>query len=503
MHLKWAACLIMALICAFAGMAWAEEESRPVYVMAGFDDTSYRDWASNQFFIRMEERTKVSFSYRQYKSLDAWTEAKSGMTASGDLPDVLFKAALTSDECIALREKGVLIDLKPYLEEYAPNLWAILQQHPEYEQAITLTDGSIAALPFINALPVQNYMWINTVWLKTLNLQEPTTAEELVDVLKAFSERDPNRNGRKDEIPFGFLGPFDLKFLGHAFGLVANDYNLFVQDGQVRFMPLEDGFRPFIRWCRELYQAGLLDQNGFMLSGSMRAVTDNDTKPTYGVILTPAAADVFRTSWGQSDYAILMPLEYEGKRIYRDFTGPLLRGAFAVTSACKDPGAMLAWADTLYTEDGAILASVGKENVDYLIDGDGTWRMTDAAVQNADYYSAMTLIDGGGTYPGIMAEEFQRKYGGQGRYLDVLKRQEQFRAFAVMPFPYRSLTAAQLETVKPMQESIGAYVDIQIGKWVQGQEEISDASFDAFETHLKELGLDQFLAFWQEILEQN
>jgi len=503
MRFKRIICLALVMALCFGFSASAEQTEKTIFVMAGFDDTEYRTWANNQFFIRMEELTGVSFAYQQYKSLDAWTQAKEQMTAEGEMPDVLFKGALTGAECISLREKGVLIDLKPYLAEYAPNLWAILQQHPEYLSAITLPDGSIAALPYISTLPVQNYIWINTAWLETLHLEEPTTAEEFVNVLTAFLEKDPNKNGKNDEIPLGFMGPFDLKFLAHAFGLIANDYNVFARDGKACFMPLEENYRLFVTWCRDLYQAKLLDQDGFLLSSTLRTVTDSDAAETYGAIITPVAADVFRTTWGQEDYSVMLPLAYEGQRIYRDFAGPLLRGAFAVTCACKDPAAMLQWVDHLYTEEGAILASVGKENVDYLIDGDDTWRMTESARNSSAYYSAETLIDGGATSPGILAEAFQRRFGGGAKLKKMLEKQAQFRGYAEMPFPYYCLTAEQQEQIDALQAEIGLYVDMQLARWVLGEEEISDASFSAFEAHLNDLGLPAFLEFWQSVLDQH
>ena len=65
----------------------------------------------------------------------------------------------------------------------------------ELTRHITLPDGSIAALPYITETPMQNYLWINQAWLKSLGLSMPTTAQELVDVLTAFRDRDPNKNG--------------------------------------------------------------------------------------------------------------------------------------------------------------------------------------------------------------------------------------------------------------------------------------------------------------------
>ena len=501
MAFKRVLCLALAAALCLAGVGLAEEGSETAFVMAGFDSTTYRDWTTNQFFSRMEDITGVHFHYRQYTDAAEWQKAKASMTAGSEMPDVLFKAALSSDECLEMREKGVLIDLKPYLEEYCPHLWAMLSEHPDYLAAITLPDGSIAALPYIAVPATQNYLWINTEWLKNLRLDTPTTAQELVNVLEAFKTRDPNRNGKADEIPLGFLGPFDLKFLGHAFGLVANDYNLFVEDGQVRFMPLEGNFHLFVTWCRDLYQAGLLDKNGFTLTDDMRTVTDTNATATYGIIMTNMAADLFRVSWSDQ-YRILMPLVYEGKQVYRSFSGPLLRGTFAVTSHCEAPARMLQWVDYLYTEEGSVLSCIGQENTDYLMDGDGTWRLLEANQNQYEYYRGATLIEGGAENPGFLAYDFQRRMGGSDVVRVILDDQMAFDAYAVLPFPYYVLTKEQQAYIAPLQERLGSYVDIQFARWVLGEEEISDAAFDAFSQKLSELGLPDFLQFWQDVLDQ-
>ena len=500
MLLKRIFCALLSCMLLLTALgALAEEQEKPAFVMAGYDDTQYRDWNTNEFFARMEEITGVSFSFQQYTELPKWTAAKAAMTRDGELPDVLFKATLSAAESMEMLDRGVLIDLAPYIEENCPNLWKILQESPDYLAAITLPDGRIAALPYINPIPVQNYMWINTAWLETLHLSMPTTADELVKVLEAFQQKDPNRNGKDDEIPMGFLGAFDLKFLAHAFGMICNDYNIFVEDGQVKFMPLEDDFRMFITWCRDLYDRGLLDHDGFTTSNTFRQVTDSDAAATYGVIITTSAADIFRVTWAE-DYSIMAPLFYEGTQIYRDFAGNVLRGTFAVTSACKEPEKMLRWVDYLYSEAGAILASNGKETEDYLIDGDGTWHLTDE-VKNDPFFSTMSLIDGGATAPGTLAEDFQRRYSGNKYLLEVMNQQKAVNQAAQMPFPYYALTRAQQEEISALQNEIGYYVDMQIARWILSEEEISDETFAAFKTTLDEKGLPAFLAFWQDVLD--
>lgn len=491
--------LLTCMLCLCCWAAAEEGEQGPSFIMAGFDNTQYRDWQNNQFFLRMEEKTGVHLVLRQSKTEADWAAVKAAMAAGDDgMADVLFKAALTTQECISLREKGVLIDLKPYLETCCPNLWALIQENPEILSAITLPDGSVAALPFITPIPLENYMWINQKWLDALRLSAPTNAEELVQVLTAFRDRDPNRNGRRDEIPLCFQGPFDLKFLAHAFGLIANDYNVFVEDSQVKFMPLDPNYRMFVTWCRDLYQEKLLDKNGFITTVS-QTVTDDKATPTCGIIMAYLAGDTFRVSWA-TDYVILDPMTYQGEKIYREFAWPVTRGTFAITSACKDPETMLRWVDTLYTEEGATLALAGAENVDYLVDGDGTWRMPES--QQNEAYRASANVDGGGRIPGLENVAFQRRYGGDDSVRIILDSQQRFSQYVRRPFPYYTLIQAQMDEIAPLQVKIGTYVDMQLARWVLGEEEISDASFAQFESTLNEMGLNDFLAFWQRVLDQ-
>ena len=85
-------------------------------VMAGYDDqTTGRNWETNLFFERMETRTGLKLTLRQYGDRAEWTAAKQQMLAGGDMPDVLFKAEMSVAETRALYQAGKIIDLKPYI----------------------------------------------------------------------------------------------------------------------------------------------------------------------------------------------------------------------------------------------------------------------------------------------------------------------------------------------------------------------------------------------------
>ena len=495
-------CVWLCLCVLWASLpAFAQEGGTYAPLLAGFDGTNTgRAWETNAFFQRMAEKTGLYFRFQQYMTAADWEKAKEAMQPGGELPDALFKANLSRTQEQALFDRGVLIDLMPYLKDNCPHLWQILEDHPDYLEEITLPGGQIVSLPYISTAPAQNAMWINKTWLSRLKLSAPEDRETLEQVLRAFKTRDPNQNGRQDEIPLAFLGPFDLKFLAHMFGLVFNDYNLFLDEtGEARFAPLEPGYEDFVRWCADMYREGILDPDGFYLNDALRQVTSTSQAQTYGILLTTDTTNLFPAEWAK-DYEILLPMRFEGERKYRSLTGHVYQGTFALTANCGEPEKLLQWADVLYTPEGARLMAVGRENEDYVVDGDGTWRVLESARNNSSFV-AQTLIVDGTTPPGISADEFELSYSE--KYLtDMIRQRYALDEYCVRPFPQVALSAQQKSRVAELQNEIGYLVDTQLARWVSGEEPLTDGAFDGFRERLEEKGLQEFLAIWQEALEK-
>lgn len=490
----------LALLIALSSAAIADEpDAAETYSLAGYDgDTQYRSWTNNLFFQRMQALTGVALTLKQYTDYTQWQAFKNAMKPGSDnLPDGLFKAELTPDEARRMLDEGVIIDLNPLIDSYCPNLCAAFYAHPGWREAITMPDGRIATLPLLTESPMQNAVWVNTAWLSTLRLQMPSDRDGFRAVLEAFRDSDPNRNGKRDEIPLMFLGAFDLKFLAHAFGLIANDYNVYEADGRALYMPSQPEFREFVAWLRGLYADGLLDHDGFYSSDTLRTVTDEKAVNRCGMIITTMPSNVLPTSW-MSQYAVMTPLEHNGARVYRDFMGGVVRGTFAVTSACSDPGGLLKWVDALYGEEGALLAYVGKENEDYVVDGDGTWRLTETAGSNS-YFTAEALITGT-AFPSLEPIAFQTRYS-EAAVRDLYAQLASLNQYVKRPFPIYWLTEEEQKQATAMQNALGRYVDEQIARFVLGEIELTDESWQVFMDTLDEKGLPAFMAFWQNVLD--
>lgn len=507
---KFLVCLVSVLLIIFCSLsALAQSE----FTVAGFDgDDIERDWTTHAFFARMQEKTGVTLTLKQYKNYADYQKAVAAMLESGDMPDAFFKAELTNSALVKYSESGKLIDLAPYLETCCPNLTTLLELHPEWREAITLPNGAIAALPSITEIPRYDMLWINKNWLKNVNMQMPATADELTEVLKAFKEKDANGNGdATDEIPLCFQGPYELKMLASAFGIVMNDYNVYLsEDGEVKYGASGEAYRKFVEWCASAYSQGLITRESFYGGATAleRVLSSGNTDvlektSVFGAFLAPNVG-VYVSNNESGDYTAVMPLEYNGKRVWRDLFGEVTTGAFAITSACNDPETLLKWIDNLYSEDGAVLAAVGQEGAEYLLREDGTWYYNTEGEGSYSFSepsesSYMYTITGSGAVPYLEPTEFLRRFEMEG-YVNAVDEPSKLKPYAVNPYPTVYLTAEQLAEAEKLQSELGEYVDMSLARFVIGETELSDETWAEYENQLITLGKEQMVAFWQNAL---
>ena len=171
--------------------------------------------------------------------------------AAGNYPDVF--QALTPIQLKEYADKGLLLDLTPYLSELEP----VRQfQGDSFDKG--QVDGKQYALVRHADVPFTSY-WIRKDWLDELGLQPPQTLDELFDVARAFTEDDPDRSGGKNTL--GITG-FELSsfypILG-AYG-VGNPAHLYVKDGELITGVLDPAMPEALAYVKSMMDAGVVDQ---------------------------------------------------------------------------------------------------------------------------------------------------------------------------------------------------------------------------------------------------
>lgn len=494
---------ICAWLCALAVLLTAASSLADGLVMAGYEGTgSGRRWEDNKFFSRMAERTGLSFTFRQFDSLSEYNAWVDSLTKDSDLPDVLFKASLSDRQIRTLYERGVLIDLKPYLAVHAPHLWALLQEDPDAMRTVMTDDGAIPTLPMIDPIQANNVFWINEVWLRQLNLSAPATAEELTEVLRAFRDRDPNRNARKDEIPLTFSSMWDLRFLQHAYGIITNDYYQYTdEDGRVGCPLLTKENREWLAWMHGLWEEGLLDRTGFTAGAGMRKITDKNAAIPYGVICGPTPVELIPAENVES-FTALQPLTYGGRRIYRSLLGSTAAGTFAVTSRCEDPAAVLAWVDFLYTEEGYYLAHVGKQGEEYTMDGDGTWLWNyDVSSTAGSITRRDSIIGEGSMTPGWIPTSGQMAYRDSASQ-KVVADLTALSAVSREACPQVSFTEEERAELRKLWPPISRWCEEHMTWFVTGDVPLNEGTWEEFIRGAEELGMPRVTEIWQQAVDR-
>ena len=236
----------------------------------------WSDWGEDYHKGFLDDSAKESGIKIKWDTMVAadWSDKKSVLVASGDLPDAFLGSNAFTDSEIA-QNQNMFIPLEDLIKDNMPNLNKAFEKEPKLKAMVTNPDGHIYSLP--KKLPMRpivgNQLFINKKWLDNLGLKMPETYDELVTVLQAFKDKDANGNGDvNDEIPFG-SGNFDptfsyiLPFNNRLGG--DNTYEMSVKDGKPVYLRTEESYKQGIAAMHEAYKKGLIDPELFTEDTSM------------------------------------------------------------------------------------------------------------------------------------------------------------------------------------------------------------------------------------------
>lgn len=139
----------------------------------------------------------VKFDFIVTKSEDYDTKLRLLLSSGGKLPDA-FRAQ--GEPLQSLLSAKKLMPLDEAIEKYAHPGYKKLLEDYGYTLGEVKKDDKIYGLPSLFMGDEGTVMWIRKDWLENLSLQPPKTQAEFENVLKQFTENDPDKNGKNDTI---------------------------------------------------------------------------------------------------------------------------------------------------------------------------------------------------------------------------------------------------------------------------------------------------------------
>lgn len=443
-----------------------------------------------------EERANIKVDLTLVESQDI-KEKRNLALSSGDYPDFFFKAGFGFDDVNKYGAQGSLIPLEDLMREYAPNFCAAMDATDGWSY-ITSPDGHVYSFPMENEhyLYTRTNFWLNKVWLDNLGLEEPQSFDDYYNILKAFKEQDANGNGDPDdEIPLALATPGDYTF---KYLLVyeddysySYDYNVgFTPEGELVNVYTDESFKELLAYSRKLYEEGLVNEDCFVIDDATR-IANGSTADVYGSFSSIASYVTVGPERG-SNYIMMSPW---ADTMFR--RKPWAAGALAITDACENPEVLVAWADYLYTPEGAMVAWTGVEGKSYEI-VDGIRRpisYTDAS--EAEKYKGIGINGGVGMPTLIRPEKFVATIDTASdpneAHLEVERAESWDKAIEPVFLKFKE---DENEEISFLKVDIDSYQDEYLAKVVTGELSLED-SWDDYVKTMESMGVNDLIEIYK------
>ena len=241
-----------------AEVSYPVDTDESLSLVATFPDPLFSSYpnamADCSIYKAAEEATGIHVEF-QGMSTSASNEQFNVMVASGSYPDLIGWGLNFANGDDAEVEEDVILDLTEDIAQYAPNYYNLLSTDDELLKTAVSSSGYITAFYGLTTEDglAKEGLAIRTDELEKLGLEKPYTIDEFENVLAAFKD-----DGLKQPLMMLAPGAIQDNWLAGAFDVAAfcNSFPMsvaptYVQDGEIKFGPVEDGFKEYITLMHE------------------------------------------------------------------------------------------------------------------------------------------------------------------------------------------------------------------------------------------------------------
>lgn len=340
----------------------------------------------NVVLKEIEKRTNTVLKLN-WVPINNYDEKASVTLASGDMPDLMLVNDIFNPQVRQMAQQGAFWDLTEMVKDY-PHIAAL----PKETLQNPTINGKLYGIPRVR--PLDGGGWLPLVrkdWLDQLGLELPETMDDMYNVMKAFTEKDPDGNGVNDTYGVASYVTSDtmgnLQWVEEAFNGATGtgSYGIWkLKDGKIVPTTLEPATRSALIWLNKAYNEKLISPDFAIMKQSQ--ATDDVTGGKAGII-----GATMQPQWKYTEpnlkknpKADFYPLPYligeSGKWAPKD-TG--FYGMFVIPKSVPEAKVkkILAFMDYGFSDEGSDLANFGFKDIHYT-EQDGFKVSTDQAVKD-------------------------------------------------------------------------------------------------------------------------
>lgn len=326
----------------------SDSNSRPKITVAQYDrgqmPAGEGDFTKNRWTEWIKKNAPVDVDFVPIPRNDEVAKYNT-LFASGSAPDLIITYdANYRNDLYSAKQILPLDDLIMKTTNYK----ALMDKYPLLKKLGYKNDGKFYELGRVSGLRVNTELLIREDWLKKLNLGVPKTQEDLLKIAKAFTEMDPDGNGKKDTFGINLSGAGD----GTIDAIFGRDTYLFDKNGKL--------YHDFERikmttdFKKQLAESGAVDRDFLTDKGGEKAKQDwlNGKLGIYAVGKFTSNLGSFQTFKKNNPNAVITPIPLPAGP-YGQFSAEpdTPAGSVALVNAsAKNPEAVLKYVDWLISE---------------------------------------------------------------------------------------------------------------------------------------------------------
>lgn len=479
------------------------------------------EYGENELTTWEQDQTNIQVKWNLFPDADKMQKLNLELSSGGNLGDVVMGDFGADNSFLATYgSQGALIPLEDLIEKNAPNIKQQFEQYPDLKKSVTAPDGHIYGLRELgvcyNCDRAMRF-WINSDFLKKLNMNMPTTTDELEQYLKAAKEKDPNGNGKADEI--GITGSPKSwyanvhQFILHAFTYFDGD-GLYVKNDKVAAAYATQEWRDGLRYLNKIYTEGLIDPSAFTNDeNQMKQTVELNNGQTVAAVAGGGQHVFAANDSTRLKYEIVPPLKGPNgfQNAYRNDYGIIASYKFMIPASVKDKVAAIKWIDFQFTQEASARGRYGTPGVNwekpkagiiaanggdaqYAIIGHDIWQDP----QKAHWHGANSVWQRWGSDARAKLEA--GKFDLETSLFDAAKLYDKYAEKVSVPKFFFSPDTAQ--KYNQIRQDLKKYYEAATADFIVGNRNI-DKDWDTYLGELKKIGIDEFIQIQQTEYDKN
>lgn len=393
--------LALVLLCTLMPAASLAEATPTLTYWCLFENNASKtvdNYADLPLYQELMKRLNINISF-SHPPAGMDKEQFNLLVSSQELPDIIEYNwyANYPDGPQAALDDGVIISLNEYLENGSmPNLAKLFEADPELAASCRTFEGEYYCFPFVRSDELMKQKGggptVRMDILDQLGLDVPVTIADWEEMFEKAQAA-------------GWKYPFVTRYVylhGNGVAGLANPESTFcgawdvaygfqLEDGVVKFGPLEEGYKAYLEKMADWYAKGYIDPDFLTLddsglNGKMTGEAAMSTwrSPDSGIGVW--TKNLRATKPEARFVAAPFPVLEEGQTRYHGNMNLRYQANYsaAITTSCKNVEAALKLLDYAFSEEGNLLYNFGVEGISFEYDAEGVAQFTDLITNNPD-----------------------------------------------------------------------------------------------------------------------